>query len=269
MSDTPLDSLADTALWVAVFRARESRRPDALFRDPLAAQLAGDRGFELVDGPSGAPQTSWSVAIRTVVIDELVTEAVARGADTVLSLGAGLDARPYRLDLPAGLRWFEVDYPQLVALKEQRLAGEVPRCRVERVGLDLARREDRRALFGRIAATSPNVLVLTEGLVPYLSGEEVATLADDLFAQPSFSGWVIDYLAPELVRALQGRSAVVAAPLRFAPADWHAFFAEHGWRATQLRYLADASERLGREMPYPAAIRQVLGYTLLERGRSA
>ena len=42
-------NISDTALWAAIYRARESDRPDALFRDPLARRLAGERGGEVVE----------------------------------------------------------------------------------------------------------------------------------------------------------------------------------------------------------------------------
>src|SRR5262249_19243936 len=41
--------ISDTALWVAVLRARESRRPDAIFYDPFAERLAGERGRQIAE----------------------------------------------------------------------------------------------------------------------------------------------------------------------------------------------------------------------------
>ena len=72
------------------------------------------------------------MVIRTVIIDDLIKRAIAKGVDTIINLGAGLDTRPYRMDLPRSLRWIEVDYFHVIALKETRLAEETPRCRLER-----------------------------------------------------------------------------------------------------------------------------------------
>jgi O-methyltransferase involved in polyketide biosynthesis len=58
--------------------------------------------------------------------------------DTVLNLAAGLDARPWRLPLPAGLHWVDLDHPAMIDAKLEVLAGETPRCRYEGVRLDLA-----------------------------------------------------------------------------------------------------------------------------------
>jgi methyltransferase (TIGR00027 family) len=103
MSDTPIAHVADTAFWVASYRARESARPDALFHDPLAARLADERGREIADRIADGQQVEWVVVIRTCIVDELIREAIADGCDAVVNLGAGLDTRPYRLALPPSL----------------------------------------------------------------------------------------------------------------------------------------------------------------------
>ena len=133
--DPGIADVSDTALWIAAYRARETERAGALFQDPLAGRLAGDRGRELARKMTGAEQFEWMTVVRTVVIDRYLQEAIARGVDTVLNLGAGLDTRPYRMTLPASLSWVEVDMPKIVALKEDRLAGETPRCRESVIGV--------------------------------------------------------------------------------------------------------------------------------------
>src|SRR5207253_2638307 len=103
-----------------------------------------------------------------------------QGADLVLNLAAGLDARPYRLELPASLQWIEVDLPEILAYKEEILTKEKPTCALERVRLDLADSDARRTFFAALNRRAKKVLVLTEGLLIYLSEEEVAALARDL-----------------------------------------------------------------------------------------
>src|SRR3954469_17468733 len=105
-ADDLLPNVSDTALWVAHYRAEESERPDALFRDPYAQRLAGERGRRIAEAMGATSKyTRWTLVIRTVIIDRFISEAVAGGVDTVLNLGAGLDSRPYRMALPAALRW--------------------------------------------------------------------------------------------------------------------------------------------------------------------
>ena len=137
-TSTPITHVSDTARWVAIYRAMESERPDALFRDPFARRLAGPRGEEIVRAMPRGRSMAWPMVVRTAVMDELIVRAVERdGVHTVVNLAAGLDTRPYRLPIPGALRWIEADFADLLAYKEQQLAGDKPRCQLERVAIDL------------------------------------------------------------------------------------------------------------------------------------
>ncbi len=281
-SEAAIEDVADTALWIAAYRARETERADALFRDPLAARLAGPKGARVAATMTSAEQFYWMTTIRTVVIDELLTEAVARGARMVLNLGAGLDTRPYRLALPSTLRWVEVDVPRIVAHKNELLRDERPNCDLERVAADLSDAVVRRALFARLGDVGQEVVILTEGVLGYLTENEVGALADDLRAQTQFQTWIVDRSARFLTRTVRARvqrSHLKNAQLRFQPENWPEFFRAHGWRAAEMRYLPIEGERLGRPFPMPwwfapvhavlpprarEAIRRMMGYARLE-----
>jgi methyltransferase (TIGR00027 family) len=277
-----IQDVSDTALWVAVYRAQETERANPLFRDPLAALLVGERGRKIAKGMSGSRYTAWSVVLRTCVIDAFIQEQVALGVDCVLNLGAGLDTRPYRLELPAGLRWVEVDYPHMIQRKNELLSGEKPRCRLDRMPLDLAERNRRLELFQSLAAEARKVLVLTEGVIPYLPEKAVAELADDLASQPKFAFWIVDYFSPLLYARFRNKKRekeMRNAPIQFLPADIFGFLGEHGWTVREIRYLVEESMKLGRKFPLPLwarifsffansrkkqDFRKMLGYALLE-----
>ena len=145
-----INDVSDTAFWVASYRATETERPDALFHDPLAGRLSGERGREIARTMPRTAMTGWTVIMRTLIIDDYITQAVAEGVDTILNLGAGLDTRPYRLNLPPTLRWIEVDYPHLIEFKERELANEKPQVQLERVKIDLANRARRQEFLAGI-----------------------------------------------------------------------------------------------------------------------
>src|ERR1044071_9684180 len=171
--DPLIRDISDTARWVAVYRARESERPDAVFRDPYARALAGDRGEQIANALPLAQQNAWAWTARTWLFDRYVRQLVAGGADVVVNLAAGLDARPYRMALPPSLRWVEVDLPEILEYKADLIASETPRCSLERVPLDLANADARRGLLNRIGRTATQMLVLAEGLLIYLMPDEV------------------------------------------------------------------------------------------------
>lgn len=279
--DLLIRNISDTALWVAAYRAQETERRDAWFRDPFAKRLAGARGEQIAATLPMAKDSAWSLVTRTVLVDRFVTEQVKEGTDLVINLAAGLDTRPYRMDFPASLRWVEVDLPEILAYKEEILRREKPVCQLERVALDLSNGVARREFFERRGRSAVRALIITEGLLIYWFAEEVAALARDLAAVPSFQAWVLDLASPGLMRMLEKKMGPQLsegnAPFKFAPLEGVEFFSHHGWPASDVRSLLKTAAGLKRlplflrlmallpEKKGPAGSRPWSGVCLLRR----
>lgn len=252
-------NISDTARWVATFRARETERPDALFHDPYAKRLAGEHGFHIANTLADGNTREWAWVARTALFDEFVCSEIREGADLVLNLAAGLDARPYRLPLSGSLRWVEVDLPEILAYKEEILANEKPRCSLERLRLDLADASGRRSLFAELNRTSKRMVVLTEGLLIYFTQEEVRSLAADLEAGDRFQAWIVDLVSPGQLRLMQrtmgAQLSEAGAPFKFAPAEGTNFFLQHGWKPERTKGLLTAAAQFNR---LPAELRAFL-----------
>jgi methyltransferase (TIGR00027 family) len=196
---------------------------------------------------------AWAMIVRTQVLDEFIMGAIRDGADTVLNLAAGLDARPWRMELPPTLRWFDADLPGILNYKTEMMKGEKPRCVYEPVTVDLSDGAARQALFKRIGTASKRVLVISEGLLIYLSEPQVAALADDLHAAPSFQWWCIDLASPQLLkmmdRWMKNPTLKKNAPFKFGPEASTNFFLPHGWKVKEWRSSIEEATRLDREMP--------------------
>jgi methyltransferase (TIGR00027 family) len=242
--------VSDTARWMAVYRARESERPDAAFHDPFARALAGERGERIAAAVPFGDENAWSFVARTYLFDRLVARQVQEGCDLVLNLAAGLDTRPYRMDLPPSLRWVEVDLPEILDYKEQVLGDAPPRCALERVRLDLSNADARRGLLNRVGRSATRALVLAEGLLIYLMPHEVGELAQDLAAPPGIAQWAVDICSPGLLAMMKERMARVAvesgAPFLFAPAEGPDFFRPYGWAPASVRSLLKTAAKLER-----------------------
>ena len=245
----PIRNVSDTALWVAIYRAMETERPDALFKDPYARRLGGERGAAIVKKIPGGNAMSWPLVVRTVVMDDIIQRCIKDGAKTVLNLAAGLDARPFRMDLPASLRWIHVDMPEMVAYFRSHMSSETPRCELEYVGADLREETTRREVFERAAAHGP-VLAITEGLLIYLKADEVAGLARALHDEAKAKWWTADLASPLLLKYLEKQWAPLLrdgnAPFQFGPRDNTAFFAPFGWREREFHSTWDDALRIKR-----------------------
>jgi methyltransferase (TIGR00027 family) len=243
-------NISDTARWAAVFRARETERPDALFRDPFAERLAGKIGVDIANTLPQGNSHAWAWVARTYLFDQFIAQELAQGVDMVVNLAAGLDARPYRMALPAPLQWIEIDLPEILAYKEGMLANEKTSCALQCVRLDLSDGVARRMLFADLNRRANKILVLTEGLIIYLNSDEAAALAKDLAAGSHFERWLLDLHSPGLLRIMQrttGKQLTkVGAPFRFAPAEGPAFFTPHGWQPLEVKSLLKTATRFKR-----------------------
>jgi len=197
-----------------------------------------------------AQRHSWSYVARTWLVDQVIERELSRGTDMIINLAAGLDARPYRMRLPAALRWIEVDLADTLNYKQEILAAENPSCAVGRIALDLRDGAGRRALFQRLASEAKRVVVLSEGLLIYFSDQEVSDLAHDLAAPPTFRVWVTDLTSPALLKMLQktigGPLDRAGSPLKFAPCEGPDSFAIYGWKTVEARSVLHAAAKLKR-----------------------
>jgi methyltransferase (TIGR00027 family) len=247
--DTTAPPVALTSRWIAAARANESARPDRLFNDPFAAALSGGVGATSPYQPAPAALDAATLraiqafgvpylAIRTRFLDDLLLRAVAEGVRQVVILAAGMDARAFRLPWPDGTTIYELDRPEVLAAKAATLAGALPRCRWQTVGVDLAEPAWPEALAAAGFDPREPSAWLVEGLLMYL---EEATVRDLLravaaLAQPgSWLGADLMGAAPfrsPLLRPWLALFAAQNAPLRFGTDTPETLFAETGWQAT-------------------------------------
>lgn len=243
-------NISDTALWAAYFRAEETKRADALFRDPYAEKLEGGRGAEIAKSLPEGQSHSWAWVTRTYLFDKFLKQAIANGADLVVNCAAGLDARPYRFELPADFQWVELDLPEILAYKEGILANDKPRCKLERIRVDLGKVDERRGVFAEIGARGKRAIILTEGLLIYLLPDEVGSLAKDLAGVESFQRWILDIHSPGLLRMMQRRTGKAlekaGVPFRFGPPERAGFFRPFGWEPAQVQGLLKTAAQFGR-----------------------
>lgn len=284
LSEAQIKDVTDTAVWVAAYRASESQRPDALFKDDYAKLLVGDEGQLIALHTQGSRYTAWSVVIRTYIIDQFLQELLKSGVDTVINLGAGLDTRPYRMNLNPDLKWIEVDFPNIINLKNEKLKEAKPKCQLTRLALDLSDEATREEFFNQAAGESQNAIIMTEGVVPYLTNEEARSLAGSLFKRDSFKYWITEYYSPEILKFLRTPKRLKQmenSPFLFYTENWFEFFRESGWNEDQTKYFGEESQKLGRTPPTPGWMKQIndesikesvkryLGYSIYKKNETA
>lgn len=251
----------DTAFWVALYRARESLRADRLFSDKWAAHLIGEDNARVIGKLPRIFASEWKYSLRTVTIDTFIQNAIDHESiDVVVNLGAGLDMRPYRLEVPSHIVWVEVDLPEVIAYKEKKIASftpyPIPHCLVKRMGCDLSKKEELTKVFNEIATFGKRCLIVTEGLLIYLEQSQVAELMNEVASHSETIFWVTDYHTDFMVSWYKKTTQLLLSHLKMAfkfsvPKDKGAtHFEQFGWKPVADISMFDAAFKYNRRPPF-------------------
>ncbi len=237
-----LSAVGRTAVSVAVCRAVESARPDGWFKDPLAVHLVRTVDHFL---PAVRPGLVAWVSVRTRFLDMMTLQAIDDGVRQVVIVAAGLDARAFRLPLPADTIIYEVDRQDILAVKDSLIdeTGLAPGCRRQTVVADILHPEWISRLAGSGWKPDQSTLWLAEGLLVYLKQPQRVHLLTQL-AAASNGGRLGATLSTETgsMRHPLWHPAVEEAP--------EAWMSSTGWCA-QAETMAEASASFGRPLITP------------------
>lgn len=256
-----MNGVAITSLLVAAMRAAETKRSDnegRLFSDPFAETLAGDEGFNLMQEAIAVAGDQPAIAVRTAFIDEKFNKALKDGVRQIVIVAAGMDSRAYRLNFPPGTKVFELDQPEVLKYKSEKLVNAKPTCDRKAIEVDLREEWQSKLLE---AGFNPNERTLwsVEGLLMYLEEAEVITLferinilakTNDLLVFDIFTRNLLD--SPYMKTNLEFLASL-GAPWKFGTNDPEQFMKKLGWSVV----MTQPGEYAPGRWPFPVAPRDV------------
>jgi O-methyltransferase involved in polyketide biosynthesis len=160
-----------TNLCMLYLRACESRSAHPILGDHFAARDVAriDYDFRRIHRRVFPAFNQFGVALRGAKFDAWITDYLNDHPDAVvLHLGCGLHSRPFRLPVPEGVRWFDVDLPQVIALRRQLYAESETYRMVGSSVTDPGWLDE--------LPTGGPVLVVAEGLLMYLTPADTTEL---------------------------------------------------------------------------------------------
>jgi methyltransferase (TIGR00027 family) len=225
--------VARTAFYCCTLRADDAATPTPICGDTYAARFVdAELRRELAPVLRHGPPRASNVA-RHRLIDDLIRARLAEDATTrVILLGAGFDTRAFRL---RGGRWLEIEDPQILAMKEERLPAAGAPNPLTRVPVSF----QHDSLAARLAplAGDDRALVVLEGVTMYLADEILAEVAGTVRAAFPRATLICDLMTPTFART---------------------------WARSLQRDLAGLGARFGERRGHPRRIIERVGYTARE-----
>ena len=171
-----MNPISDTAYYCCGVRMEDAERKPSLCNDRFARRFMDERGMRLYEPFRTEKLPNVSNAVRCRIIDDFVRSELEKEPGTlVVTIGAGFDTRPYRL---SGGDWIEIDEPQIIQYKNERLpVAECPNP-LRRIAVDFAAD----LLAGKLGAVANDkpVVVVMEGVFMYLEAAQIANTLRDI-----------------------------------------------------------------------------------------
>lgn len=188
MERVNLTGVKETLLMVLYLRALDSRAATPILGDEYADELLSriDYDFGRFASLRGGVR---NIAVRSKQFDVWVARFLAEHpVGVVLNLGCGLDSRVFRIDPPRTALWYDLDYPEVIRLRERLYPA---RDGVVTIGASVTDG----SWWARVPTDRP-ALVLAEGLLTYLTEPDVHWLLDQVIAHLPCGQVVFDAAAP-------------------------------------------------------------------------
>ncbi len=222
-----------TAKVMAACRALETQRPDALFIEPFAEQLAGADAIQaaIPAVKEYEQQGRPFVSVRTRFFDDFLMNC-SHNIRQVVLLGAGLDTRAFRLNWEAGTHFYEIDCPELLHYKDSVLEGIQPQCDRHSICADLTDSRWSQLLLEQGYQPSERSIWLLEGFLYYLNSTEVHNLLTEIKNMAIAGSW---FGADMINSSVLNGSDDWAKYWQSSCEHPESFLANYGWQASAIQ----------------------------------
>lgn len=168
--------ISKTAFYCCGVRMQDAERDKPVCGDTYAKVFMNEQGLQILETFKDETRPNASNVGRHRIIDDLLRHELQANPNlTVVIIGAGFDTRAFRLK---GGTWIELDEPQVIAYKEERLPAATSDNELQRISIDFAT-DSLEQKLASFAGRSP-VTVVIEGVLMYLEEAAIGKLIETL-----------------------------------------------------------------------------------------
>lgn len=202
-----MQGVPETMLQTLYARAAYSKKRNAKFRDDKAVEIVSHMDYDFSLAEKDAMMSKGVIA-RTILLDRMVGGFIRENPKgTVVNIACGLDTRVYRLKTPPSVRWYNLDLPETIEVRRRFLAENGRISMIAKSAMD-------ESWAAEIEEPKGGTLVILEGLVMYLSEEDVKQILSIISSRFSQAEVIMETMNPWVVKHMKEKS-IEATKARF------------------------------------------------------
>ena len=262
-----MNPISNTAYYCCGVRMLDAEHPRSLCNDHFAKRFMDERGLQIFAPFRSETMPNISNTVRCHMIDEAIRSQLAEHPNSlIISIGAGFDTRPYRIK---GGEWVEIDEPQIIEYKNEKLPIAECTNRLTRISIDFANE----TLVEKLAAYSQHqhIIIVIEGVFMYLENDTIEVTINQLQALFPKHILLCDLMTKKMfdqfAQSVHNKLVETGAPFTARPDNPATIFTQHGYveysstpmfkRASELGVLWDRAK-------IPASIAKLLFHTIMK-----
>lgn len=173
---TEINTISNTAYYCCGIRMEDASSKRPVCNDQFAERFMDERGLEIYEPFKSEILTNISNIARCRIFDEILQHEINKHSDTiVITIGAGFDTRPYRLQ---GARWIELDEPHLIDYKNEKLPISECNNDLQRIPINFASETIKDKL--QSIDNKAHLIIVIEGVFMYLEQQNIKNTIDQL-----------------------------------------------------------------------------------------
>lgn len=208
-----LQGVPETMLQTLYARAAYSRQKNAKFHDKMAEEIVSRMDYDFSLAQKDAMMSKGVIA-RTILLDRMAGDFIKKNPGcTIVNIACGMDTRVYRLqEDPAvgknmsGIRWYNLDLSETIAVRRRFFDENGTVSMIAKSAMD-------ETWASMIEEPRGRVLVIVEGLVMYLTDQDVKhilSIISSRFAHAqvimeTMNPWVMEHMKEKSIEATKAR----------------------------------------------------------------
>ncbi|MEO6352429.1 MAG: class I SAM-dependent methyltransferase [Burkholderiaceae bacterium] len=238
--------ISNIAFYCCGIRMQDAAGENPLCGDVYAKLFMDEYGRGLCDKFAEETICSASMIVRHRIIDDILRQMLDSSPDLcIVIIGAGFDSRPYRL---AGGNWFELDEPQLMAFKNERLPISECANPLQRIPIDFCTDSLREKLSAIAHSYTGEIVFILEGIFIYLDKNEIGKMLEILHSVFPKHQLICDLVNRQMVECYGQRlqEIIMEIGASFKAVDHpESIFLTNGYRVKKTISILEVSAELG------------------------